>query len=147
MCNYPAIKAIIKIKSAISKASALPRDRTSIVMSILDPTTEQQIVERVLKARAERPQFIARMKVRQQQGIEIARQCAKLLKQQFGVSRVVLFGSMLDVESIFEDSDIDLAVWGLPSDLYWQAGCALDNIILENGYNFFPINLVDVNDA
>ncbi len=34
-------------------------------MNILDPTTEQQIVERVLKAKAERPQFLARMKVRQ----------------------------------------------------------------------------------
>ena len=116
-------------------------------MSILDPTTEQQIVERVLKARAERPQFLARMKVRQQQGIEIARQCAFVLKQQFGISKVVLFGSMLDVESIFEDSDIDLAVWGLSSDLYWKAGCALDNIIWKSGFDFPSIDLVDVNDA
>lgn len=116
-------------------------------MSILDPTTEQQIVERVLTARAERPQFLARMKVKQQQGMEIARQCAKVLKEQFGVSKVVLFGSMLDVESIFEDSDIDLAVWGLPSDLYWKAGCTLDNIIWESGSDFPPIDLVDVNDA
>lgn len=116
-------------------------------MSILDPTTEQQIVERVLKARAERPKFLARMKVKQQQGMEIARQCAKVLKEQFGVSKVMLFGSMLDVESIFEDSDIDLAVWGLPSNLYWQAGCALDKIIWESGYDFSPIDLIDINDA
>jgi uncharacterized protein len=118
-----------------------------MVMSILDSTTEQQIVERVLKARAERPQFLARMKVRQQQGWEIARQCALVLKEQFGVSKVLLFGSMLDVESIFEDSDIDLAVWGLPSDLYWKAGCAIDNIVWTSGYDFPPIDLVDVNDA
>jgi uncharacterized protein len=116
-------------------------------MSILDPTTEQQIIERVLTARAERPQFLARMKVRQQQGMEIARQCAKVLKEQFGVSKVVLFGSMLDVESIFEDSDIDLAVWGLPSDLYWKAWCAVDNVVLQSGYDFPPVDLVDVNDA
>ena len=116
-------------------------------MSILDSKTEQQIVERVLKARAERPQFLARMKVRQQQGIEIARQCAQVLKEQFGVSKVLLFGSMLNIESIFEDSDIDLAVWGLPSNLYWQAGCALDNIIWESGYDFPPVDLVDINDA
>jgi predicted nucleotidyltransferase len=116
-------------------------------MSILDSTTEQQIIERVLKARAERPQFLARMKVKQQQGIKIARQCAKVLKEQFGVDKVVLFGSMLDIESIFEDSDIDLAVWGLPSHLYWKAGCALDNIIWESGFDFPPVDLVDVNDA
>ena len=116
-------------------------------MSILDSTTEQQIIERVLKARAERPQFLARMKVKQQQGIKIARQCASVLKEQFGVSKVVLFGSMLDVESIFEDSDIDLAVWSLSSDLYWKAWCAVDRVVSQTGYNFPPIDLVDVNDA
>ena len=79
-------------------------------MSILDSTTEKQIIERVLKARAERPQFLARMKVKQQQGIKIARQCALVLKEEFGVGKVVFFGSMLDIESIFKDSDIDLAV-------------------------------------
>lgn len=116
-------------------------------MSIVNKTTEQQIVERILRARAERPQFLARMKVRQQQGWEIARQCALVLKEQFGVSKVVLFGSMLDAESIFEDSDIDLAVWGLPPNLYWKAGCALDEIVFQSGYDFSPIDLVDVNDA
>jgi uncharacterized protein len=118
-----------------------------MVMSILDPTTEQQIVERVLKARAERPQFLAQMKVRQQQGWKIARQCALVLKEQFSVNKVVLFGSMLDVESIFEDSDIDIAVWGLSSDLYWKAGCAIDNIVWKSGYDFPPIDLIDINDT
>jgi uncharacterized protein len=118
-----------------------------MVMSILDPTTEQQIVERVLKARAERPQFLAQMKVRQQQGWKIARQCALVLKEQFSVNKVVLFGSMLDVESIFEDSDIDIAVWGLSSELYWKAGCAIDNIVWKSGYDFPPIDFVDVNEA
>ena len=116
-------------------------------MSILNSTTEQQIIERVLQARAERPRFLAQMKVRQQQGIEIARQCALVLKEQFGVSKVVLFGSMLDVESIFEDSDLDLAVWDLSSDLYWKAWCAVDRVISENDYDFPPVDLVDVNDA
>jgi len=116
-------------------------------MSILDQTTEQQIVERVLKARAERPQFLARMQVRQQQGWEIARQCALVLKEQFGVSKVVLFGSMLKVESIFEDSDIDLAVWGLSSDAYWKAWCAVDDVVSQTGYDFPPVDLVDVNNA
>lgn len=116
-------------------------------MSILDPTTEQQIIERVLTARAERPQFLARMKLRQQQGMEIARRCAKVLKEQFGVSKVVLFGSMLDVEFVFEDSDIDIGVWGLPSNLYWKAWCAVDRIVSQSGYDFPPVDLIDVNDA
>lgn len=116
-------------------------------MGILDPTTEQQIIERVLKARAQRPQFLTRMKVRQQQGWEIARQCALVLKKQFGVSKVVLFGSMLDIESIFENSDIELAVWGLSSDAYWKAWCAVDRVVSQTGYDFPPVDLVDVNDA
>ncbi len=61
MHNRPAIKAIINKDK---------RNRTSIVTSILEPTTKQQIIEGILKARAERPQFLVRMKVRQQQGIE-----------------------------------------------------------------------------
>lgn len=51
----------------------------------------------------------------------------------------VLFGSMLDAESIFEYSDIDLAIWGLPSDLYGKAGCDVIIYILSPASCLLPI--------
>ena len=82
---------------------------------------KEQIVTRVLAALEQRPQHLAKMKSRQQQGLEVARKCAVTLKEEFGVERVVLFGSMLDPERMWWGSDIDLAVWGLPEGDYFTA--------------------------
>ena len=84
-------------------------------MSIISEEERKKIIEDVLRARAERPQEIERMKVRQKLGWEIARKCAEVLKRDFGATKVMLFGSMLVLEDIFPDSDIDLGVWGLTS--------------------------------
>lgn len=58
---------------------------------------------------------------RQRQGWQVARQAARVLKQQFGVQQVCLFGSMLDVQRVRPESDIDLAVAGLADDRYLEA--------------------------
>ncbi|ACK70828.1 DNA polymerase beta domain protein region [Gloeothece citriformis PCC 7424] len=110
-------------------------------MSALDDRTRSQIVAQVLKARANRGDFLEQMQQRQQKGWEIARQCAKILKEQFGVRRVVLFGSMLNLEEMSYDSDIDLAVWGLPEKDLFRAGAAL-----ERGHDFV-VDLVEVQKA
>lgn len=110
-------------------------------MPPLDEKTREQIVARVLAAQKQHPQRLAQMKERQQQGLEVARQCAQILKQQFGVQRVVLFGSMLDPERMWWGSDIDLAVWGLPEKDFFKAGAAI-----EHGHNF-PIDLVEIQHA
>ena len=48
--------------------------------------------------------------------------CAKSLgREKFGVSRVVVFGSGLDEQAFHTESDIDLAVWDLPSECYLPA--------------------------
>lgn len=50
----------------------------------------------------------------------LAVQCSKLLAQRYHVKRVYLFGSL--VEGYYHStSDIDLAVEGLSSDLYFKA--------------------------
>ncbi|MEM7771156.1 MAG: nucleotidyltransferase domain-containing protein [Cyanobacteria bacterium P01_A01_bin.37] len=54
---------------------------------------------------------------RRQHGLTQAKAAAQLLREEFGVSRVVLFGSILDESTFHETSDLDLAVWDLaPSD-------------------------------
>lgn len=110
-------------------------------MAPLDDKTREQIVNRVLAARKQRPQMLAQMKQRQQQGLEVARKCAQILKQSFGAQRVVLFGSLLDPERMTWHSDIDLAVWGLPEEDYFKAGAAI-----ERGHEF-PVDLVEVQHA
>lgn len=55
-----------------------------------------------------------KLRERQHKGLAIARKCASILKEQFGAHRVVVFGSMLNLDLIWWGSAIELAVWGLP---------------------------------
>ncbi len=110
-------------------------------MTPLDDKTREQIVARVLAAREQRPQRLAQMRERQQLGLEVARECARILKEEFGATRVVLFGSMLNPERMWWGSDIDLAVWGLPEKDFFKAGAAI-----ERGHGF-SIDLVEVQHA
>lgn len=88
-----------------------------------------------------RKKRLEQMRLKQQQGLQVARQCAFILKQDFGVERVVLFGSLLDAEQMWWGSDIDLAVWGLAKQDLFKAGAAI-----EHGHDF-EIDLVPVTDA
>lgn len=60
------------------------------------------------------PEQLARYRqsARQQQGLQVARQATQLLKQEFGVRRVRLFGSLLEQRRVRTQSDVDLAVEG-----------------------------------
>jgi uncharacterized protein len=100
-----------------------------------------EIQQRILDGRRHRAKQLAQMQLRQQLGIEAARQCARALRAQFGVSRVVLFGSLLDPELMWWGSDIDLAVWDLPQSMLLKAGAAI-----EKGHDF-AVDLVDVRSA
>ncbi|MEN9215744.1 MAG: hypothetical protein Q6K90_00315 [Gloeomargarita sp. HHBFW_bins_162] len=80
-----------------------------------------------------------KLQKRQQEGFAVAQQCAKILKEKYGASKVVLFGRMLT--QIHEDSDIDLAVWDLDDRHYFPAYAELVDI------SSFAIDLVPVKDA
>jgi uncharacterized protein len=76
----------------------------------------------------------------QSRGVETAKQAARILRQQFRATRVVLFGSMLQPK-IHADSDIDLAVWNLSKSDYFQAVGKLQ------GLSEFAIDLIEVENA
>lgn len=61
---------------------------------------------------------------RRHQALEEARRAARLLVQRYGVSRVVLFGS-LAWRRFGPSSDIDLAVEGLPPRQFFRADAEL----------------------
>ncbi|MTJ46585.1 nucleotidyltransferase family protein [Dolichospermum sp. UHCC 0259] len=110
-------------------------------MSLINEATKQRIIQEILEARKNRPQFLVAMQERQKQGLKIAQQCAKILKERFGAEKVVLFGSLLDYQQMSWRSDIDLAVWGLPEKDYFKAWAAIDE-----GHPF-EIDLVEVQNA
>lgn len=47
---------------------------------------------------------------RRARGVQVAKETAQILRETFGVSQVVLFGSVLDAAAFHEASDLDLAV-------------------------------------
>lgn len=73
------------------------------------------------------------------QAWELARQAAEMLKHEYGVQRVVVFGSLLSPEMFHEASDVDLAAWGLTSANWLRAIVAVQALSSE-----IELNLVDV---
>jgi len=65
-------------------------------MTPLTEEQKQEIITEVLAARANREQFLLEMKQRQQVGLKIAQKCANLLKEKYGVTKVVLVCSLLN---------------------------------------------------
>ncbi|MCL4870126.1 MAG: nucleotidyltransferase domain-containing protein [Anaerolineae bacterium] len=59
-------------------------------------------------------QAAAEVSQRRQKAWQIARQAADLLRKEFGVNRVVVFGSLARETGFTRWSDIDIAVWGWP---------------------------------
>jgi predicted nucleotidyltransferase len=70
------------------------------------------------------------------------RRAAAILKTRYGAKRVVLFGSLAHGAWPFVDSDVDLAVEGLPDDVIWQAWRAVEEIIGDRS-----VDLVEVETA
>lgn len=60
---------------------------------------------------------------------KIAQKCAQLLKDQFKVDNVYIFGSVVGDGTWHKRSDIDIAVEGLPSQDYFEALNAVDKIL------------------
>lgn len=52
---------------------------------------------------------------------QVARQAAKILKTEFGVEKVMVFGSLVHPALFHEKSDVDLVVWGLHGREYYRA--------------------------
>jgi predicted nucleotidyltransferase len=77
---------------------------------------------------------------RRERALQLAREAAKLLRERFGATRVVLFGSLLHPYSFTEWSDVDLAAWGIDPKETFTAIYDLFCLDAE-----IEVNLVDVN--
>ena len=81
----------------------------------------------------------SRLKQRHQDGLKTAKLLADILKTNYGTTKVVLFGSMLSVNDIHMNSDIDLAVWDLPFHSYTKAL----SVLMSNAGEF-SVDLVQI---
>ena len=76
--------------------------------------------------------------------LRVAQVCTQVLKEEFGATRVILFGSLAGLAPWHDRSDIDLAVEGLAGEDFFRAysaccdllpqGLALDLVPLERVY-------------
>lgn len=69
---------------------------------------------------------------------EFAQMAARLLREKFGATRVVAFGSLAHRDWFSLWSDVDLAAWGIPAHQFYRALAAVTGISQE-----FQVNLVD----
>lgn len=111
-------------------------------MKHLTALEKEEIITKVVAAQLDQKQFSLNMKEKQKQGLKIAKKCANFLQNQYGVTKVVLFGSLLNYEEMNKDSDIDLAVWNLPEKEYFNAV----GFLLEISEDF-SIDLVEAEKA
>ena len=79
---------------------------------------------------------------RHQRAWMLTSRAAALLKEQFGVRKVVVFGSLVREDLFHPQSDVDLAVWGLDERRYYRLVAQL--LALDPG---IKIDLVMIEDA
>jgi predicted nucleotidyltransferase len=102
--------------------------------------TTEQLKTYIISAKKREQTRLAKLEERRQRGLMLAKEAARLLKTQFGATKVILFGSLL-TNKFHENSDIDLAVSGLTENRYFQAvGCLL-------GLGEFKFDLVEIAQA
>jgi predicted nucleotidyltransferase len=74
--------------------------------------------------------------------LSLVNQTANMLKTKYNASKIILFGSLAHKAWFNENSDVDLAVEGLPSDNYWQAWREIEDIITDRKIDFVDISEV-----
>ncbi len=87
-------------------------------VAVLSPTD----LEAFRKALKTRPRLTkSQDEARFQKAWTVARRAVAILKQDFGVKKVVAFGSLTQPALFHKRSDVDLAVWGLAEGDYYRA--------------------------
>ena len=73
-----------------------------------------------------------------QRAWQTAHKIAAMLYEDFGATQVAVFGSLAGEKSFAKWSDIDIAVWGIPSEMYFRASSKASDIS-----GLFKVDLVE----
>ena len=79
------------------------------------------------------------IRARWEQAWELIPKLAALLRKKYGAEKIQVFGSAIKLEYFSITSDIDLAVWSMPTGEYFLAATAADEFDDE-----FRVDVVDV---
>lgn len=101
--------------------------------------TPEQLARYRATAQRRRAEEQAAIAARRLVAWAVAAQAATMLRQRFGATRVLLFGSLAHEQGFTLTSDIDLAAAGIPRDDYFVAVAHLQDLSPE-----FQIDLVDL---
>lgn len=109
----------------------------------LDLTKEERRVYRLSEIFGRREkEKSGEISIRKREAWEVARRAAEILRKKFGAGKVVVFGSLAHDKEFGPWSDIDLAAWGIPPELFYSAVGAVTGLS-----PYFKIDLVDVGDC
>jgi predicted nucleotidyltransferase len=101
--------------------------------------TDKDIADFRRAARRREQQARRALAQREKRAWAVARQAADMLREQFAIEKLVVFGSLVHLDCFTSWSDVDLAVWGLsPLETFRAIGVAMDLA------SDIEINLVDV---
>jgi predicted nucleotidyltransferase len=109
-------------------------------MSVTQALTPEQIAAYQAAARQRWEQEQRDLAAREQRAWAAARRAAQMLKERFGATRVVAFGSLIHPGMFNPWSDVDIAAWGIRSEdtlRAMEAASEVDDAI--------AVNLVDMN--
>jgi len=79
---------------------------------------------------------------RYQEAWSVAKVASKLLYSKYHAKKIIIFGSLKDVLYFNKWSDIDLAVWGIPPEMYFKAVAEIISLSSK-----FRIDIVDPEDC
>jgi predicted nucleotidyltransferase len=91
------------------------------------------------KRRIKPPEQIQEEQHKREELLVRIRKAGESLKSQFGVKRVILFGSLAHAGWFAPDSDVDLAVEGLIGDDYWRAWRLAEEVIGDRSVDFIDM--------
>ncbi|PMQ01807.1 MAG: DNA polymerase subunit beta [Dictyoglomus sp. NZ13-RE01] len=92
--------------------------------------------EALVKREKERKKAVER---RFHKAWDLVRKMSKILHEKYHAKEVIVFGSMIDLSCFNEWSDIDIAIVGIPDDLYFKAVAEILSMSED-----FDIDIVDV---
>ncbi len=78
------------------------------------------------------------VKVRWKEAWRLIPELARLLREEFGATQILVFGSAVNVDYFSEGSDIDIVAWGIPIAQYLSAVLAVNEF-----HHDFKVDLLD----
>jgi uncharacterized protein len=103
---------------------------------------EWQIYQPLAVLQERRKSSVEQTEERWHQARRVADEAARLLRKEFGATRVILFGSAAYQSWFTDRSDIDLAVWGITPEQFFAAVAAITGFSAD-----FKMDLVDAENC